>query len=69
MASNESIRPACLLADNAFAARMDELKTAVFIHFELSFEPEQGPIWLSMRGGDGVKAFIQTETQHLFPQP
>ena len=30
-----------------------------FFTFELVFEPEQGPIWLRLRGPDGVKDFIR----------
>ena len=38
-----------------------ERRCCAFFTFDLSFAPEQGPIWLSLRGGDGVKAFIQAE--------
>ena len=30
-----------------------------FFVFELKFEPEQGPIRMSIRGGDGVKEFLE----------
>jgi hypothetical protein len=30
-----------------------------FFTFELTFEPNQGPIWLRLRGGPGVKEFIK----------
>jgi hypothetical protein len=30
-----------------------------FFTFELAFEPNSGPIWLRLRGGAGVKEFIQ----------
>ena len=30
-----------------------------FFSFELAFEPEHGPLWLRLRGPDGVKAFIR----------
>ncbi len=46
-----------------------ERQCCSFIHFELSFEPEQGPIWLAMRGGNGVKAFIQADMQFLLKEP
>ncbi|KAA3659670.1 MAG: hypothetical protein DWQ04_21585 [Chloroflexi bacterium] len=46
-----------------------ERQCCSFIHFELSFEPEQGPIWLTMRGGEGVKAFILAEMQFLLDEP
>ncbi len=34
-----------------------------FFTFELSFEPNKGSIWFSLRGGNGVKAFIQAELE------
>ena len=30
-----------------------------FLEFELSFEPEQGPIWFRVRGSAQVKAFLE----------
>jgi len=30
-----------------------------FFTFELAFEPKQGPIWLHLRGPEGVKAMIE----------
>ena len=30
-----------------------------FFTFELVFEPDQGPIWLRVRGPEGVKQFIR----------
>jgi hypothetical protein len=33
-------------------------------HVELVFEPRLGPLWLRLRGPDGVKAFI---TETFFP--
>jgi hypothetical protein len=38
-----------------------------FLHFELDFRPEQGPIWLRLRGGEGVKEFIAAA--FLPPEP
>jgi hypothetical protein len=38
-----------------------------FFTFELSFGPHQGPIWLRLRGPDGVKAFIENELTMLAP--
>ena len=54
--------------DAEWATKLIELINAErqccsFIHFELDFEPEQGPIWLKMRGGEGVKAYLQAEMQ------
>ena len=36
-----------------------ERKCCPFFTFELAFEPNQGPILLRLRGGDGVKEFIK----------
>lgn len=36
-----------------------------FFHFTLSVEPEQGPVWLHLTGGEGVKAFVR---QTIVPQ-
>jgi hypothetical protein len=30
-----------------------------FFHIELIFEPQHGPIWLHLRGAEGVKAFVE----------
>jgi hypothetical protein len=32
-----------------------------FFAFELVFEPDLGPIWLRVRGAEGVKEFIERE--------
>ena len=40
-----------------------ERHCCAFFTFELSFEPNQGNIWFILRGGDGVKAFIQAELE------
>ncbi|GAC1385436.1 MAG: hypothetical protein NVS4B7_09000 [Ktedonobacteraceae bacterium] len=50
----------------AWATKLTEFITferacCPFFTFELIFEPEQGPIWLRLRGGEGVKEFIQQE--------
>jgi hypothetical protein len=37
----------------------DERKCCPFFTFELLFEPGEGPMWLHLRGGEGVKEFIQ----------
>ncbi len=36
-----------------------ERKCCPFFTFELAFEPQEGPIWLRVRGPEGVKAFIE----------
>ncbi len=37
----------------------EERKCCPFFTFELVFEPEQGPIWLKLRGREGVKEFVR----------
>ena len=51
-----------------------ERKCCSFFHFVLELEPEGGPIWLHLRGKDGVKAFLQAElgqvlSENLMPMP
>ncbi|HEX9990736.1 MAG TPA: hypothetical protein VGE45_19945 [Chloroflexia bacterium] len=36
-----------------------ERKCCQFFMFEIAFTPEQGPIWLRLRGGEGVKDFVR----------
>ncbi|MDQ3704361.1 MAG: hypothetical protein M3437_03900 [Chloroflexota bacterium] len=36
-----------------------ERKCCPFFTFELAFEPQEGPIWLRLRGPEGVKTFIE----------
>lgn len=38
-----------------------ERQCCAFFTFELTFEPNQGYIWLALRGNEGVKMFIQGE--------
>jgi hypothetical protein len=38
---------------------LEERKCCPFFTFELVFEPGEGPMWLHLRGGEGVKEFIQ----------
>lgn len=37
-----------------------ERKCCRFLLFELVFEPDEGPIWLRLRGAEGVKQFIES---------
>ena len=37
---------------------VSERSCCLFFTFELGFEPDQGPIWLRIRGGAGVKEFV-----------
>jgi hypothetical protein len=36
-----------------------------FLGFELTVEPEGGPVWLRLTGREGVKAFIREEVGEL----
>ena len=36
-----------------------ERKCCPFFVFEIAFMPEQGPVLLRLRGGEGVKEFVQ----------
>jgi len=38
-----------------------------FFTFELVCEPEQGPIWLNLRGPEGVKEMVRVELEESFP--
>jgi len=40
-----------------------ERECCPFFTFELIFEPNCGPLWLRLRGGAGVKEFIQSMIQ------
>jgi len=45
-------------AARLFAFIMGERACCPFFTFELVFEPEQGPIWLRLRGPEGVTDFL-----------
>jgi hypothetical protein len=36
-----------------------ERKCCPFFAFELVFEPQEGPMWLRLKGPEGVKSFIK----------
>lgn len=38
---------------------VQERKCCPFFVFELAFEPQEGPIWLRLKGSENVKLFIQ----------
>ncbi len=38
-----------------------ERQCCSFFNFVLEVEPDDGSVWLSLTGGEGVKAFLQTE--------
>lgn len=46
-----------------------ERQCCPFFLFELAFEPQQGPLWLRMRGGEGVKEFIVSAGMALAAPP
>ena len=50
---------ATLLKAAAFIA--NERLCCPFFTFALEVEPEGGPLWLRLTGGDGIKQFIQAE--------
>lgn len=39
-----------------------ERQCCAFFKFSLTFEPNQGPIWLEISGGDGVKSFLESQS-------
>lgn len=47
--------PVTRLVDMILAER----ECCLFFTFALTFSPNQGPVWLHVRGPEGVKAFIQ----------
>jgi|SRR5947209_12859042 len=47
------------LASKLLKVIMGERACCPFFTFELVFEPQEGPIWLHMRGPDGVKEFVK----------
>lgn len=40
-----------------------ERKCCPFFSFEIELQRDNGPLWLKLRGADGVKAFIRAEFQ------
>jgi hypothetical protein len=36
-----------------------ERKCCLFFTFELVFEPQEGPMWLHLKGPEGVKSFVE----------
>ncbi len=38
-----------------------------FFTFELAFEPNDGPLWLRLRGSEEIKAFVLTELDGVAP--
>lgn len=42
-----------------------ERQCCAFYHFALEVEPNSGPIWLRMTGGEGVREFMETAWQDI----
>ena len=42
-----------------------EKQCCPFFTFELAFEPDDGPLWLRLRGSEAIKAFVRTELDEL----
>ena len=49
------------VAQELLAFILLERQCCSFFQIELAFAPKNGPIWLHLRGEDGVKQFIETE--------
>lgn len=47
---------------------MRERLCCPFFGFSVEVEPEGGPLWLRLTGGDGIKAFIRAEIGEALPQ-
>ena len=47
-------------AERLLALIQAERECCPFFTFEMTFEPDQGPIWLSVRGSEEVKAFLES---------
>jgi hypothetical protein len=72
-------RQAVAIVDTAdgYALRLDDLdllphaiewislerRCCPFLRFELTFEPDTGPVWLRLGGGAGVKEFLAAAFQ------
>jgi hypothetical protein len=52
---------------NAVSFLVNERLCCPFFHFTLDLTPEQGPIWLHITGGAGVKAFVAAEVLSHIP--
>ncbi len=43
----------------------NERLCCAFLHFEIEVEPEGGPVWLRLTGGEGVKEYLGTALETL----
>lgn len=53
--------------DKLLAFVVAERTCCAFFRIELAFEPGLGPIWLTLRGPAGVKAFVQQRFEDQAP--
>ena len=44
-----------------------ERECCPFFTFELVFEPDDGPLWLRLRGSEAIKAFVLAELDGIAP--
>jgi predicted ester cyclase len=44
-----------------------EKQCCPFFTFELAFEPDDGPLWLRLRGSAEIKAFVRSELDGIVP--
>jgi hypothetical protein len=47
---------------------MREKLCCPFFCFSVEVEPEEGPLWLRLTGGDGIKPFIRAEIGEALPE-
>ena len=50
-----------VMAQQLFAFIQVERECCAFFQFNMEFEPQNGPIWLTLTGAEGVKAFIESQ--------
>lgn len=55
--------------DKLLAFVVEERTCCAFFRIELAFEPGLGPIWLTLSGPEGVKAFVQERFDVLAHEP
>ena len=46
-----------------------ERQCCPFFTFELVFEPDDGPLWLRLRGSEAIKAFVASELDGIAAMP
>ena len=55
-------------AARALSFIAEEKRCCPFFTFELIFEPEDGPLWLRLRGSEAIKAFVVAELDGIAPR-